>query len=248
MFYRFYDALFAGKDYAGEIARVLAIAGIGRPVRVLEIGAGTGNHTRVLAEAGHHVTAVDIDPRMVEIARAKLAGLPVEVARRIEYVLGRVEELEARDFELGLALFNVVNYLERLPALEGFLGAVAVRLRPGAAFLFDAWNGVAALLDPPKDKQTVAETPTHRVRAMLTSRTDPLALRSLLYYELEAEERATGRIERGTYELAQTFWPPKVISDAAEAAGLQLCGVYALDDVTRPAIPRDWKILFVTRR
>lgn len=48
------------------------------PVDVLDIGCGTGSLSELIAEAGHRVTGVDLAPRMVEQARAKLtaAGLP----------------------------------------------------------------------------------------------------------------------------------------------------------------------------
>ncbi|MEU8531452.1 class I SAM-dependent methyltransferase [Streptomyces sp. NPDC048629] len=47
-------------------------------LEVLDIGCGTGSLSLLLAEAGHRVTGVDLAPRMVEQARAKLrdAGLP----------------------------------------------------------------------------------------------------------------------------------------------------------------------------
>jgi ubiquinone/menaquinone biosynthesis C-methylase UbiE len=49
-----------------------AVAGPPAP-RVLEIGCGTGNLTRRLAERGAKVTAVDINPDMLAVARAKLS-------------------------------------------------------------------------------------------------------------------------------------------------------------------------------
>jgi SAM-dependent methyltransferase len=42
--------------------------------RVLEIGCGTGQATRVLAERGYTVTALDLSPAMIDVARARLAA------------------------------------------------------------------------------------------------------------------------------------------------------------------------------
>jgi SAM-dependent methyltransferase len=249
MFYRYYDALYAGKDYTGEIRHALNLAGLHqRGARVLEIGAGTGNHTLACAELGHYVVGVEIDGRMVALAQQKRDALPAELAEHIRYFHGRIEDLRVEGFELALALFNVVNYIGTLGDLQSFLAAVARRIQPGAPFLFDAWNGVAALLDPPGAKSSEVETPTHLIRSTVTSRTDPMALRTTLHYVLTATEKATRQIEEGTYDLEQTLWPAKVIADAAGLAGLEVLGVHPLDDVRRPATERDWKILFTCRQ
>jgi SAM-dependent methyltransferase len=49
--------------------------------KVLEIGSGTGVHARLLAEAGAHVTAVDLTPTAVELTRRRLDlhGLEADV-------------------------------------------------------------------------------------------------------------------------------------------------------------------------
>jgi SAM-dependent methyltransferase len=44
------------------------------PARVADLGCGTGSLSLLLAEAGHHVSGLDISPAMVALARAKVAG------------------------------------------------------------------------------------------------------------------------------------------------------------------------------
>jgi SAM-dependent methyltransferase len=44
------------------------------PGDVLDLGCGTGSLALLAVEAGHRVVGVDLSPRMVELARAKLAG------------------------------------------------------------------------------------------------------------------------------------------------------------------------------
>lgn len=60
--------------WAGRLAAWLPPA----PADVLDVGCGTGSLSALIAAAGHRVTGVDLAPRMVEHARAKLAaaGLP----------------------------------------------------------------------------------------------------------------------------------------------------------------------------
>src|SRR5437763_12698414 len=59
------------KDFAADIARRVAAS---RPVRVLEIAAGTGIVTRQLRDllpSGADLTATDLNPPMLEVARTK---------------------------------------------------------------------------------------------------------------------------------------------------------------------------------
>jgi SAM-dependent methyltransferase len=48
--------------------------------RVADIGCGTGSLAVLLAEAGHRVCGIDLAPRMFARARAKAAGLAVDLA------------------------------------------------------------------------------------------------------------------------------------------------------------------------
>lgn len=45
---------------------------------VLDVGCGTGRHTLALAEAGAKVSAVDQSPEMMDVARRKLEGWPID--------------------------------------------------------------------------------------------------------------------------------------------------------------------------
>jgi SAM-dependent methyltransferase len=44
------------------------------PADILDVGCGTGSLSLLLAAAGHRVTGVDLAPRMIEAAQAKLAS------------------------------------------------------------------------------------------------------------------------------------------------------------------------------
>jgi ubiquinone/menaquinone biosynthesis C-methylase UbiE len=59
------------------------------PLRIADVGAGTGVMTILLADMGHSVTAVDLSPAMLEQARLK-AG---QVQRHIEFVEANATQL-----------------------------------------------------------------------------------------------------------------------------------------------------------
>jgi cyclopropane fatty-acyl-phospholipid synthase-like methyltransferase len=59
-----------------KLHQAIAAAAVTRPgANVLEIGCGTGTVAGMIARQGAHVTAVDQNPQMLEIARRRLADL-----------------------------------------------------------------------------------------------------------------------------------------------------------------------------
>src|SRR3712207_5798795 len=73
---RYYDLLYADKDYEAEaayVARVLREANAATG-RVLELGSGTGRHGRLLASHGFEVFGVERSESMVGVARQGAGG------------------------------------------------------------------------------------------------------------------------------------------------------------------------------
>ncbi|MFG2989092.1 class I SAM-dependent methyltransferase [Streptomyces sp. NPDC048257] len=95
------------------------------PADVLDVGCGTGSLSLLLAEAGHRVTGVDLAPRMVERAGAKLAAAGFE---------GRFLVGDAAAAPTGHHRYDVVlcrHLLWTLPDPEAALREWVARLAPG---------------------------------------------------------------------------------------------------------------------
>ena len=101
----------AGQDIHGEARLVDAMAP--RRARILDAGCGSGRVGGYLARAGHTVTGVDLDPHLVEVARADHPAARWEVGD-----LARLQLPER--FDLIVCAGNVLTFLaasERRPAL-----------------------------------------------------------------------------------------------------------------------------------
>jgi SAM-dependent methyltransferase len=98
--------------------------------RILEMNCGTGEDARWLASQGMKVLATDIAPRMIEVARGKLAALPEQDAVQFQTLAWEeLSGLEAGLFDGMLSNFGGLNCVSDL---EGAAAALAGRLRPGA--------------------------------------------------------------------------------------------------------------------
>jgi SAM-dependent methyltransferase len=128
-------------DDPGDLDLYLALAGrTGGPV--LELGAGTGRLAVPLAAAGYDVTAVDVDPAMLERAatRARTAGEATQ--RRLTIVEADLLGLSlpnAGTFRLALIALNSLFLLATRDAqLEAFR-TLARHLAPGGLAVVDVW-------------------------------------------------------------------------------------------------------------
>lgn len=103
-----------GEDIHGEAAFVQTL--LDPPARVLDAGCGTGRITERLAALGYAVVGADVDPAMLEQARAAAPALDWRLADLATMDLGE-------RFDLVLLAGNIIPLLE-----PDTLGAVAERL------------------------------------------------------------------------------------------------------------------------
>ena len=95
---RFYDLLYADKDYAGEATYLAAHLRRRAPGarRILELGCGTGGHAIELARLGYQVHGIDLSDSMLAQAQARRAALPADLAARLRFSAG-----DARSVRVG---------------------------------------------------------------------------------------------------------------------------------------------------
>ncbi|WP_420098118.1 class I SAM-dependent methyltransferase [Corynebacterium sp.] len=114
-----------GKDIDGEARLIDAMAS--RNARLLDAGSGTGRVAVSLAARGHVVTAVDIDPQLVDYARERYAGSGVDWNIGD---LASTDDVPAGPFDLIVSAGNVLAFIPDAAHRQA-LGVLASRLAPG---------------------------------------------------------------------------------------------------------------------
>ncbi len=119
--------------YGAELSVLDDRLKIASDARVLDVGTGRGRFALHMAERGHPVTAVDINPEMLEVAReaASIRG----VAGRIDFHEARAEnliELVGGGFDLVLCM----ELFDHLPDLNEALTSMRGNLGPDGRFVF----------------------------------------------------------------------------------------------------------------
>ena len=147
---RFYDAVYAGKDYASEasyVARLLRAHGHD-PRSLLELGAGTGRLAVELARDDLRVLGIDASVDMVERANERRRQLGVG---GISFVAADATRFRVEQrFDAVIACFHVLNYMATPQMLAAAFSTAAAHLEPGGLFLFDSWHGPAVRAQGPE--------------------------------------------------------------------------------------------------
>lgn len=113
------------------------------PLRVLDLGAGTGLGTRAVAALGHEVVAVEPSAAMLEALSEAAERLPPEVAGRIALHEGPAEALTAGSSTIdAVTCFQAWHWFDHARAAA----ECARVLRPGGflGLAWNSWSGAAA--------------------------------------------------------------------------------------------------------
>ncbi|MEV6699751.1 class I SAM-dependent methyltransferase [Streptomyces sp. NPDC051453] len=108
------------------------------PCDLLDLGCGTGSMSLLATDHGHSVTAVDLSPAMVGLARAKLAG------RAARVLVGDAAAPPVAGETFDAVLVRHVTWT--LPDLDGALAHWLSLLRPGGRLILV--EGVWGTLSP----------------------------------------------------------------------------------------------------
>ena len=120
-------------EVIGLIRRLALPAGS----RILDLCCGQGRHSIPLAVLGYRVTGLDLNPILLEHARA----LDYDVEAGVRWVQGDMRRLPFEsEFDAVINVFTAFGYLESEAEDRQVLREVARTLVPGGSFLLDVVN------------------------------------------------------------------------------------------------------------
>jgi SAM-dependent methyltransferase len=247
---RYYDLLYADKDYVAEAKYVVERLQEHRPGlrKVIEFGSGTGRHGRLLARAGFDVTGLERSAAMLTQANAVAAREGPVSPGAFTAVEGDVRStLVPGLFDVVVSLFHVVSYQTGNDDVLALFRNAARHLITGGIFLFDVWYGPAVLTLRPETRIKRIGDAQMRVTRIAEPRLLADSNCVEVNFEVFIEDVPTGKIRRLQEQHHMRYFTTPEIAWLAELAGF---GVVAAEEwlTRKPPSTNTWGVCYVLRR
>ncbi|MBU2492306.1 MAG: class I SAM-dependent methyltransferase [Bacteroidetes bacterium] len=246
LFYKYYDKIYSTKNYKEESSAVLNhyknLKG-NFPQSIIDVGCGTGSHDFYFAEAGCNVAGCDLDCSEIKIAQEKAREKNIN---NINFFCKDVDLIEQNNFELAVSLFNVISYITDLNYLEKFFTAINKRVKENGIFIFDCWNGTAALLDPPQVKESTIEIQDEVIKIK--------SVPSINYMRQTVDVKNSVEIISGNetnnfeFNYRQRLWSPEILKEILNRNGFNVLSLNKAMNFSVEADYSTWKIMFVCQK
>ena len=131
---QYYDMLYAEKDYAGEIQRLISLLKIDpgpENITLLDIACGTGLHIEYLKNH-FQVEGLDICSELLDIARERHPDVEFHLGDMADFTLGR-------QYDLITCLFSSIGYVKTLNNLDHTLRNMVKHLKPQGLLIIEPW-------------------------------------------------------------------------------------------------------------
>jgi len=218
-----YDLFTGGHDHAAWAALLERLAvehGLtGR--RLLDVGCGTGSGLVPMVERGYEAAGVDVSPRMLEVARAKLPDAVSLIAADMRWLP------DIGEFDLVWSVADAVNYLHTEAELAAAFDGFRRNLAAGGVVVFDVdtlgtfRRLYSSLMVVPGDDRTVV------FEGRNTEAIDEGAIGEAWIDRLERTEPPWWTRVRTVHR--QRHHPRSALERALMSAGLVCVGVWGTD-------------------
>jgi ubiquinone/menaquinone biosynthesis C-methylase UbiE len=195
-----YDTIYLsrGKNYAVEAQSVHEL--IQKHLHsggkaLLDVACGTGIHTNYLRQH-YQVEGLDLDERMLEVARKKMPEITFYQGDMLDFEL-------PRKFDVITCLFSSIGYVKTLPKLNQAVANLERHLNPGGVILVEPWF-TPAEWHPGRVHATFVDQPELKIARMNLSGQDGTLSYFVFHYLVGTPEGITCFDERHELGLFTT--------------------------------------------
>lgn len=235
----YYDLIYKDKDYEGELEFIESFFGDNKPSKILELGCGTGNYTKILSEKGYDVTAIDLSEDMLEIARRKCSCRVIQ---------GDIRDFSIDEkFDAAICMFAVLGYITDNRELKKTLVNIRAHLKPGGLFIFDVWNGLAVLRMLPEERVKEIEDGDIEITRVAVPTLRSFHHITEVDYKLNIKRKRDNKVHEVTEKHVVRFFFPQEIVHFLENAGFEVEKICPFMDAVGELDENAWNMTVVAK-
>ena len=240
-FAKYYDLIYKSKDYEKEVDFLENIFESihYEPQKILEVGCGTGNYTRILLERGYKVIALDTSENMLKIARKKCA---------CKFINGDIGDIAINEkFDACIAMFAVIGYITKNSDITKALNNIHRHLKPKGIFTFDVWNGLAVMRILPERRVKEIENNKVRIIRIAVPNLRPFDHVCEVDYKLLILDKRNNTFNEINEKHIVKFYFPQEIKLYLKDAGFEVLKICPFLDINGKVDENVWNICIIAR-
>ena len=208
---RWYDAIYGFKDYAAEAEMIRSRVIERRPGarRLLDVACGTGEHLKHL-RAHFDVEGLDASAEMLDIARAKLPGVPLHLGDMRRFKLGRT-------FDAAMCMFGAMGHLDTADEVAEAVACIARHLEPGGVLIVEPFLTPERFTDGKLSGRFIDEEKLKLARVGQSRREGDKAILDM-HHLMATPDGVESFVER----MVLTLFPLDVFRQAMSAVGMTI--------------------------
>jgi SAM-dependent methyltransferase len=172
-----YDAIYGWKKYEREAAQLCEFIKTHKRSSgkaLLDVACGTGTHLAHLRDV-FAVEGLDLDPKMLEIARARHPDVAFHQGDMIDFDLGR-------RFDIVVCLFSSIGYVKTARRLRQAIANMARHVLPGGVLVVEPYFSPAAWTQARLPGVNFVEQADLKVVRMMVSRVEGTVAKFEFHY------------------------------------------------------------------
>lgn len=211
---KIYDLVYKNKNYQKEVDFITRLFPY-EPKKILELGCGTGNYTKILIKKGYNVLGLDLSEDMLKIARKKVT--------HGNFVCEDIRNLQLNEkYDACLALFAVLGYINENSGLERVFQNIKRHLNPRGFLIFDVWNGLSVLNNKPEKRVKNVENEKIKVSRQVIPRLDAKRHICHVNYKSLVKDKEGGSFYEINEEHKVRFFFPQELRKYLEDSGFEI--------------------------
>lgn len=238
---KYYDLIYNDKDYEKEVTFLEDIfENIHKPKKILEIGCGTGNYTKILIERGYDMTALDLSESMLKTAKEKCT---------CKFIKGNIRDVSINDrFDACIAMFAVMGYVTENSDIIKALKNIHRHLKENGLFVFDVWNGLAVLRLFPELRIKVVENDKVKLLRIADPKLKSFDHICEVNYKLLILNKDDNKFSEIDEKHIMRFYFPQEIKFFLEATGFEVLKICPFLDLKGKVDENIWNIAVIAKK